>query len=102
MRDARTEAWRTEPRHWEQHAGWRTVTHGVAEGPTLALNLNTLRSNTGTPEMPDFDIQQPYIVSKGSKRVTVNYNPDIRVLLEQVRLTGDRSRLWFMKVDLSD
>ncbi len=55
-----------------------------------------------SPEMPDFDIQQPYIVSKGSKRVTVNYNPDIRVLLEQVRLTGDRSRLWFMKVDLSD
>ncbi len=55
-----------------------------------------------SPEMPDFDIQQPYIVSKGSKRVTVNYDPDIRVLLEQVRLTGDRSRLWFMKVDLSD
>jgi len=55
-----------------------------------------------SPEMPDFDIQQPYIVSKGSKRVTVNYDPDIRVLLEQVRLTGDRSRLWFMKVDLKD
>jgi muramoyltetrapeptide carboxypeptidase len=55
MRDARTEAWRTEPRTWEPHAGWRTVTHGVAEGPALALNLNTLRSNTGTPEMPDFD-----------------------------------------------
>ena len=55
-----------------------------------------------SPEMPDFDIQQPYLISKGSKRVTVNYNPDIRVLLEQVRLTGDRSRLWFMKVDLSD
>ena len=55
-----------------------------------------------SPEMPDFDIQQPYVISKGSKRVTVNYDPDIRVLLEQVRLTGDRSRLWFMKVDLSD
>ena len=55
MRDARTEAWRTEPRTWEPHAGWRTVTRGAAEGPTLALNLNTLRSNTGTPEMPDFD-----------------------------------------------
>lgn len=55
-----------------------------------------------SPEMPDFDIQQPYLISKGRKRVTVNYDPDIRVLLEQVRLTGDRSRLWFMKVDLSD
>lgn len=55
-----------------------------------------------SPEMPEFDIQQPYLISMGSKRVTVNYDPDIRVLLEQVRLTGDRSRLWFMKVDLSD
>ncbi len=55
-----------------------------------------------SPEMPEFDIQQPYLITKGSKRVTVNYDPDIRVLLEQVRLTGDRSRLWFMKVDLSD
>ena len=55
-----------------------------------------------SPEIPDFDIQQPYLISMGSKRVTVNYDPDIRVLLEQVRLTGDRSRLWFMKIDLSD
>ena len=55
MRDARTEAWRTEPRTWEPHAGWRSVTRGVAEGPTLALNLNTLRTNAGAPEMPDFE-----------------------------------------------
>lgn len=55
-----------------------------------------------SPEMPGFDIHQPYIISKGSKRVKVNYDPDIRVLLEHVRLTGDRSRLWFMKVELGD
>ena len=55
MRDARTDAWRTEPRRWEPHAGWRTVTRGAAEGPALVVNLNTLRSNAGTPEMPDLD-----------------------------------------------
>jgi muramoyltetrapeptide carboxypeptidase LdcA involved in peptidoglycan recycling len=54
MRDARTDAWRIEPRKWEPHAGWRTVTRGVAEGPALVVNLNTLRSNAGTREMPDF------------------------------------------------
>jgi hypothetical protein len=55
-----------------------------------------------SPEIPGFDIQEPYFISKGGKRVTVNYDPDIRVLLEQVRLTGDRSRLWFMKVELGN
>ncbi|MFO0625957.1 MAG: S66 peptidase family protein [Polyangiales bacterium] len=54
VRDAVTDAWRTEPRRWEPAAGWRSVRAGVAEGPALALNLNTLRSNAGTAEMPDF------------------------------------------------
>jgi len=55
-----------------------------------------------SPEMPNFDIQQSYLITKGSKRKTVHYDPDIRVLLEQLRQTGDRSRLWFMKVEMSD
>lgn len=54
LRDAKTDAWRTEARRWEPGAGWRTVVAGVAEGPLLAVNLNTLRSNAGTAEMPDF------------------------------------------------
>lgn len=53
-----------------------------------------------SPDMPDFDIQKQYLITNGSKRVTVNYDPDIRVMLEEVRRTGDRSRLWFMKIDL--
>ncbi|HRA86513.1 MAG TPA: alpha/beta hydrolase [Planctomycetaceae bacterium] len=55
-----------------------------------------------SPEMPDFDIQQPYLITSGRKRVTVNWDPDIRVLMEEYRRTGDRSRLWFMKVTLAD
>jgi len=53
-----------------------------------------------SPDMPAFDIQKPCLVTNGSKRETVNYDPSIRVMLEQVRLNGDRSRLWFMKIDL--
>lgn len=55
LRDAATDAWRTEPRRWEPSEGWRTVVRGVAEGPALVCNLNTLRSNAGTPEAPDFE-----------------------------------------------
>ena len=55
-----------------------------------------------SPEMPDFDIQQPYLITNGRKRVTVTWDPDIRVLMEEVRRTGDRSRLWFMKIDLAE
>ncbi len=53
-----------------------------------------------SPDMPDFDIQKPCLITNGSKRETVNYDPSIRVMMDQVRLTGDRSRLWFMKIDL--
>jgi pimeloyl-ACP methyl ester carboxylesterase len=53
-----------------------------------------------SPDMPAFDIQKPCLITNGSKRETVNYDPSIRVMLEQVRLTGDRGRLWFMKIDL--
>ncbi len=55
MRDARTDAWRTEERKWEPTAGWRTVAGGVAEGPAVVCNLNTLRTNAGAPEFPDMD-----------------------------------------------
>jgi len=55
FRDAATDAWRTEPRRWEPPAPWRTIRPGVAEGPALALNLNTLLANAGTPEFPVLD-----------------------------------------------
>lgn len=53
-----------------------------------------------SPEMPTFDIQQPYLIAHGRKRVTVAWDPDIRVLMEEVRRTGDRSRLWFMRIEM--
>ena len=53
FRDAAGDAWRTEPRQFQDNPGWRVVHPGEAEGPALVVNLNTLRSNAGTPEFPD-------------------------------------------------
>lgn len=55
FRDALTDAWKAEPRRWKDSPGWRTVHPGKAEGPLLALNLNTLCANAGTRLMPEFD-----------------------------------------------
>jgi muramoyltetrapeptide carboxypeptidase LdcA involved in peptidoglycan recycling len=55
VRDAATDAWRSEERRWQPSAGWRTLRPGLAEGPALVVNLNTLRANTGTIDQPDFD-----------------------------------------------
>lgn len=55
VRSALTEAWCTEPRRWEEGAGWRTLRAGTAEGPSLVVNLNTMLANAGTEVMPDFD-----------------------------------------------
>ena len=74
--------------------------HRTKSGFAVTRCPGTACSVLLSPDMPDFDIQKPYLITNGSKRVTVNYDPDIRVLLEEVRRTGDRSRLWFMKIGL--
>ena len=53
FRDAAGDEWRTEPRQYQPNPGWSVVHPGLAEGPALVVNLNTLRSNAGTPEFPD-------------------------------------------------
>lgn len=55
FRDAATDAWRTEPRRFEDNPGWSVVHPGEAQGPALVLNLNTLRANAGTPEFPEVE-----------------------------------------------
>lgn len=53
FRDAAGDAWRSEPRIWQDNPGWQSLAPGVAEGPALICNLNTLRANAGTVLMPD-------------------------------------------------
>jgi muramoyltetrapeptide carboxypeptidase LdcA involved in peptidoglycan recycling len=55
FRDAGTDAWKTEPRQFEPHDGWRVLAAGRASGPVIVANLNTLLSAAGTPYFPDLE-----------------------------------------------
>ncbi len=47
--------WKTEPRHFEENAGWRCLRAGEVRAPVLVANLNTLCSNAGTDVFPALD-----------------------------------------------
>lgn len=59
---------------------------------SATLNLN--------PRMPGIDIAKPILVRVGSKSQRINFNPSVRDMLEELRLTGERERLCYMKVRL--
>jgi len=52
------------------------------------------------PDMPGLDILKPISIVDGRKRMRVDFNPEIRHLLEELYTTGDRSRLCYMKVEM--
>jgi muramoyltetrapeptide carboxypeptidase LdcA involved in peptidoglycan recycling len=55
FRDALGDGWRTEPRQWNENAGWRVLRAGEARGPLLVANLATMLCAAGTPDWPDLD-----------------------------------------------
>ncbi len=55
FRDAKTDAWKAEPRTMTANAGWKALRPGVVEGRLIVTNLSTLCSNAGTPHFPDLD-----------------------------------------------
>lgn len=55
VRDARTDAWRTEPRRWQANPGWHTLVPGRATAPLVAANLDTLTRLAGTPYLPPLE-----------------------------------------------
>lgn len=55
VRNASTDAWRSEPRRFEPNLGPRTVQPGVVEAPALIANLNTLVTAAGTDYFPELD-----------------------------------------------
>ena len=55
FRDAKTDAWKVEPRTMVANAGWKALRPGVVEGRLISTNLSTLCSNAGTPHFPDLD-----------------------------------------------
>ncbi len=52
-RDARTDAWKVEPRAFEVNEGWRVLRQGRVTAPIIAANLNTLAAAAGTGYFPD-------------------------------------------------
>lgn len=55
FRDARTDAWKAEPRRWEPNPGWRTLVPGRAAAPLVIANLDTLTRLAGTPYLPPLE-----------------------------------------------
>ncbi len=53
-----------------------------------------------SPEMPVIDLQKPLIVVSGREKTVINFRPAFSDMLEELRLTGDRKRLCYMKVPL--
>jgi muramoyltetrapeptide carboxypeptidase len=51
--DARTEAWRTEPRAFRDNPGWRALVPGRVTAEVVVLGLNALAAAAGTPYFPD-------------------------------------------------
>ncbi len=54
FRDAKTTAWKTIPRQYNENEGWQVLNAGSVTGELLVCNLNTLMSNAGTKHFPDF------------------------------------------------
>lgn len=55
LRDARTDAWRVEPRRFEDNPGWRTLAPGKATAEVVVMGLNALAAAGGTPYFPKLE-----------------------------------------------
>jgi muramoyltetrapeptide carboxypeptidase LdcA involved in peptidoglycan recycling len=53
LRDAKGDAWKTEPRLWLDNSGPQTIYPGTVEAPCIVANLNTLVTAAGTDYFPE-------------------------------------------------
>ena len=52
LRSASTDAWKIEPRKYEENLGWRVLNPGTVSAPIVVANLNTLMTSAGTSYFP--------------------------------------------------
>lgn len=70
-------------------------------------NLIRIRSSPSdmsillSPDMKNLNLEKPIRIHNGRKMTSVDYDPEVTHLLEELYLTGDRSRLCHMRVDIS-
>jgi muramoyltetrapeptide carboxypeptidase len=53
FRDAKTDAWKTEERIYQENSGWKVLSKGEVTSNIIVANLSTLLSAAGTPYFPD-------------------------------------------------
>lgn len=71
------------------------ITRGNAIFVSRSPSAATLKLS---PELPGIDLQKPVTVILGRERRAINFAPSLRDLLEEVRRSGERKRLCYMKV----
>lgn len=54
-----------------------------------------------SPTMPGLDVNKPIRIHNGRRTTSIDYDPEISHLLEELYATGDRSRLCYMRVEVS-
>jgi len=53
------------------------------------------------PDIPGLDVSKPIRIASGKKTISVDYRPEISHLLDELYRTGDRSRLCYMRIDVT-
>jgi pimeloyl-ACP methyl ester carboxylesterase len=54
-----------------------------------------------SPDLKNLNLEKPIRIHNGRKMTSVDYDPEVTHLLEELYSTGDRSRLCYMRVDIS-
>lgn len=97
------------PARLQNLEGPSTSTETVKRGATVHAQImpsngvTILKMPSGgsvqiSPDMPGFDPNKEFFVRTGRKRITVDWEPSVRDLLEHYANTGERERQCFMKV----
>jgi hypothetical protein len=54
-----------------------------------------------SPDMKNLNLEKPIRIHNGRKLTTVDYDPEVTHLLEELYATGDRARLCHMRVEIA-
>ena len=53
-----------------------------------------------SPDLKNINLEKPIRIHNGRKMTTVDYDPEVIHLLEELYTTGDRARLCYMRIDI--
>ncbi len=82
-------------------AGFNSTELNVRRNDKNSVIIETAPGNVTlflSPEMPGLDVLKPITIVEDGNRIKVDFDPDVSHMLEELYITGDRSRLCYMKV----